>query len=77
MLYSKENKMNPPEYQKPYEIIVKGINVVYGMVEDMKVVERIEKGRKADQARNVVEWLEWDLFLAKEEMKKAYSELEY
>jgi hypothetical protein len=69
--------MNPPEYQKPYEIIVKGINVVYGMVEDMKVVERIEKGRKADQARNVVEWLEWDLFLAKEEMKKAYSELEY
>ena len=70
-----KNNIKIPISPRPYTIVVKGRNTVYGL-QDMTFVERIEKAQKADQARHIVEWLEYDLMIAKQDQKKAYDEIE-
>jgi len=67
--------ISPPPCPKPYEIVVKGINTVYGMT-DIKFVESLKRAKKVDQTRQIVEWLEYDLLVAKRnqfEAKRVYE----
>ena len=71
--------MNPPNYAKPYTIIGHSHTTHYGTLEP-EIVERLEKAGAVDRARHMVEWLEYDLFLAREhhhEVYLKYSEEQY
>jgi len=66
--------MNPPTSPRPYDLLFHSESRYYGKVDNMRLIEGLEKAWAVDRLRHTLEWLEYDIQCAKKELEKAEKE---
>lgn len=63
--------MNPPSSPRPYDILFQSESRYYGKVDNMRLIDGLEKAWLVDRLRHTLEWLEYDAYCTKIELEKA------
>jgi hypothetical protein len=68
--------MNPPTSPRPYDIHFKSESRYYGKVENLTLIEGLEKAWAIDKLRHTLEWLEYEAHITKLRLAEAEKDYE-
>lgn len=68
--------MNKPSSKKPYSFDFNGYSINFGDISniDISLLQSLIKVKERDRQRHFIEWLEYDLHLAKQGLKELENE---